>query len=77
MTGQVKRIKYTQRYGLKKEDRSKERQKEYQGRNDKGRGLGGMWRRQSGKQLTQHTKMHQALTDANPAKQQTNQHKRH
>lgn len=36
---------------------------------------GGMWRRQGGKQLTQHTKMQQAATEANRVK--TNQQKRH
>lgn len=29
---------------------------------------GRVWRRQGGKQLTQHTKMQQAVTEANPVK---------
>lgn len=41
-------------------------------RNNEGRGLGGgMWRRQGGKQLAQHTKMQQAVTEANPVKTTT------
>lgn len=40
------------------------------------KGLGRMWRRQGGIQLTQHTKMQQAVTETKPVKiNNINQHK--
>lgn len=69
--GEVWQLQTAWRESSAPKDMDRRRKKEIK-RNNEGRGLGGgMWRRQGGKQLTQHTKMQQAVTEANPVKTTT------